>query len=112
MVTAEAALVLPVVAGFALTLVWLVTLAVVHVRAVDAARDAAREIARGGDVAEAETKARATAGDGATVSLDRHGDDATVVVDVTSRAPAWLLVPMPDVDVRASATVAVEGDDP
>jgi Flp pilus assembly protein TadG len=107
-VTAEAALVLPVVAAFALALVWLVTVALAHVRVVDAARDAAREIARGGDPAAAQAQARATAGQGVTMVVDRSGQDATVTIRFASRSPTWLLVPMPDVDVSATATVAAE----
>ena len=107
-VTAEAALVLPVIAAFALALVWLVSVALAHVRAIDAARDAAREIARGGDVAAARAQARATTGRDVQLTVDRAGGDATVTVGFRSSAPSWLLVPLPDADVSASATVAVE----
>ena len=59
--TAEAAIVVPIMAAFALALVWLITLGIAQVRAVDAARDAAREMARGDDAAAAVSAARRTA---------------------------------------------------
>ena len=107
-VTAEAALVLPLVAAFALALVWLISLGFAQVQAADAARDAAREIARGGDQGMATMAARRTAPDSASVALQREGDLVTVSVSFPSRPPSWLLVPVPSVDVHASATVAAE----
>ena len=107
-VTAEAALVLPIVAAFALGLVWLISIGLAQVQATDAARDAAREIARGGDQTTATVAARRTAPDLAAVGLERDGDLVTVSVAFPSRPPAWLLVPIPSVDVHASATVAIE----
>ena len=109
-VTAEAAVVLPIMAAFALSVVWMISLGIAYVEAVDAARDAAREIARGGDLAEATARARATAPEDARVSVDRAGGVADVEVVFTARAPGWLLVPLPPVDVRATASVEVEDD--
>jgi hypothetical protein len=109
-VTAEAALVLPIVAGFALTLVWMVSVGIGYITAVDAARDAAREIARGGDVAGATARARETAPADSRVDVHRDGVDAVVDVAFSTRAPGWLLVPLPSVEVRASSTVEVEDD--
>ena len=107
-VTAEAALVLPLVAAFALALVWLISLGFAQIQAADAARDAAREIARGGDQGAATMAARRTAPDSASVVLQRDSDLVTVSVSFSSRPPSWLLVPVPSVDVHASATVAAE----
>lgn len=111
MVTAEAALVLPLVAVFALVLVWLVSVCIAQVRIVDAARDGARAVARGDDDATVEETARRTAGGGAVVGI-RHDSHGLVTVTVTrsASAPDWLLVPLPDITVRSAATVDGEDD--
>ena len=108
--TAEAAIVLPIMAAFALALVWLITLGIAQVQAVDAARDAARARARGDDAAAAVDAARRTAPADARVSVDRQGDDWLVTVTFPAAPPGWLLVPAPSMDVHASAVVAAEGD--
>lgn len=108
-VTAEAALVLPTMALFALALVWMIGVAIAQVRVVDAARDAAREVARGGDIAAADGQARRTAPDGSRVQVNVVGGQATVSVTCPASPPAWMILPLPTVDVHATATVAVEG---
>lgn len=107
-VTAEAAIVLPIMAAFALALVWLISLGIAQVRAVDAARDAAREVARGGDAAAAIVVAHRSAPADARVSVDRDGADWVVTVTFPARAPGWLMVPVPTADVHATAVVAAE----
>ncbi len=109
-VTAEAAIVLPLMAVFVLALVWMISLGITEVRAVDAARDAAREIARGGDDAAAVAAARDTVPESSTVRVDHGTEDVAVVVTVRQQPPGWLLLPVPDVDVHASATVRTEAD--
>ena len=64
-VTAETAVVLPMIAVFAVGLAWLVSLGVVEVRAQDAAREAARVVARGESVAAGTAYARRVATPGA-----------------------------------------------
>ena len=110
MVTAEAAVVLPLVALAALALVWLLTIGIADVWVIDAARDAARSLAKGDTAAGAVRAARRTAGEDASVRIQRR--DGLVSVTVTRRvsAPGWLLVPLPSVTVHADSTVAVEGD--
>lgn len=110
MVTAEAALVLPMVAAFCLVLVWLVSVGVAQVQVVDAARDAARAIARGEDQDVAATAARRTAPDGSHVEFDASAEVVTVRVSVQATAPRWLPVPLPAIPVGSSSTVEVEGD--
>ena len=107
-VTAEAAIVLPLVAAFALALVWLVSLGIAQVRAVDAARDAARALARGDDESAAVSAAERTAPDGSTVTTRRADDTVTVMVESRQRLPGWLLVPLPTVTVSADSTVQAE----
>jgi hypothetical protein len=109
-VTAEAAVVLPIVAAFALTLIWMISVVVAEVRAVDAARDAARAVARGDGVAAAVAQARNTSPDGSHVTISRHGDLVTARVSFAARPPGWLLVPLPSVEVGSTSTVEVEGD--
>ncbi|MGI8700427.1 MAG: TadE family type IV pilus minor pilin [Nocardioidaceae bacterium] len=110
MVTAEAALVLPLVALFALALVWLVSVGIDQVRVVDAARDAARALARGDGDAAASQAARRTAGSGAVVVIRRNSSVVSVTVSQRASAPDWLLVPLPAVLVTSQSSVEVEGD--
>lgn len=110
-VTAEAAIVLPLIAAFALVLVWMIAVGIAQVQVVDAARDAARALARGDDEAAAVEAADRTAPDRATVSSSRTGDTVTVTVSSHQEAPSWLLVPLPDVTLDATATVQLEERD-
>lgn len=108
MVTAEAAFALPLVALFALVLVWLVSVGIEQVRVVDAARDAARAVARGDGDAAASQAARRTAGSGAAVQIQHTSAVVSVTVSQHASAPDWLLVPLPAVVVTSSASVEVE----
>lgn len=107
-VTAEAAVVLPLVAAFAVSMVWVVSASIGQILVVDAARDAARELARGEDAAAVVAQARRTAPDGARVTIHRSGGLVTVEVSATQTPPGWLLAPIPDWTVRSSSTVEVE----
>jgi hypothetical protein len=107
-VTAEAALVLPLIAAFCLTLVWMVSVAIAQIRVVDAARDAARSVARGEDAGAAVALAQRGAPHGAQVAIKHSADTATATVSVRVAAPHWLLVPLPAVTVQSSAAVEVE----
>jgi hypothetical protein len=108
MVTAEAAAVLPLVAIFALAMVWLLSVGITQVRVVDAARDAARAVARGDPDDQAIVAARRTAGADARVGIHRAAGLVTVTVLEQARAPGWLLVPLPAVAIRSQSTVEVE----
>lgn len=107
-VTAESAVVLPLVAAFALAMVWMVTVAIAQVQVVDAARDGARAMARGEDVPAAVSLAQRVS-PGARVDVTQDRQTVTVVVQTDSIAPAWLLVPLPSVTLKAASTVEVEG---
>ncbi len=109
-VTAEAALVLPLLAVFAISLMWLISLGIAHVQAVDAARDAARELARGGDVAAATARALETAPAGSRIEVGHVQGLAHVDVTFAAQPPGWLLVPLPPVDVSATSVVATEDE--
>lgn len=110
-VTVEAAVVLPIIAAFALTLVWMLTVGIAKVETVDAARDAARAIARGDDPEQARVIAARTAPPDADIHIseDRTGE-VTVTVSVRAEPPGWLLVPLPAVDVGSQATTLVEAE--
>lgn len=110
MVTAEAALVLPMVAVFVLALVWLLSVGIEQVRVVDAARDAARAVARGDDDAAAAEAARRTAGSEAEVVIRHEGGLVSVTVSERVSAPGWLFVPLPTVSVDSRASVEAEDD--
>ncbi len=110
-VTAESALVMPVVAFFALAMVWMITLGVSEVRAVDAARDTARSLARGDGLDRAVQAGRLSAPDGSQIEVSRSGEFADVTVTVRVRTPGWLLIPFPPVTLRATAVAPMEGAD-
>ena len=103
MVTAEAALVIPVLVALAAALAWVVALGVVQVRLVDAAREAARVAARGEAAAEVQQAALSAAPDGSTVRVYRNGDSwvAEVSVQVGTDLPLVGLLPAVGMSARA-----------
>lgn len=107
-VTAETAVVLPVLVGVAMGLVWLVALSVTHVRVVDAARETARALARDEPHATAVALGRRVAPEGARISV-REGDSEVVVsVVATTQGPGGLFDFLPAVEVDAEAVAARE----
>ncbi|MGC5342916.1 TadE family type IV pilus minor pilin [Streptomyces sp. DT24] len=73
-VTAEAAMVIPVLVAFALALVWALVAASAQIRCVDAARAGARAAARSEPEAGVLAAAREAAPGGARVVLERAGE--------------------------------------
>ncbi|MDQ3486021.1 MAG: pilus assembly protein [Actinomycetota bacterium] len=108
--TAEAAVVLPIVAAFALALVWMVSVGIAQIQVVDAARDAARGAARGDDRESAVAAARRAAPRNADIDVSFTADTVHVSVTSEQAGPGWLLVPLPVLTVRAESTVEVEDD--
>lgn len=106
-VTAEAALVMPVLAAVTLALVWMLGLAVAQVRVTDAAREAARAVARGDPVEEATALAH-TAAPGAEVHIDTGGQRVRVHVIRTVRPPGDLLGHLATTSVEATAEALAE----
>ncbi|MBY8881398.1 TadE family type IV pilus minor pilin [Actinacidiphila acidipaludis] len=86
-VTAETAMVIPMLVALTGLLVWGVMAAAAQVRCVDAARAGAREAARSEAPADVLKAARAAAPAGAQVSVRRDGD--TFRVRVTVPAPRF-----------------------
>jgi len=87
MVTAELAVIAPLGVALALLLLWVVSLGLTQVRLVDASREAARVVARGEPVTQAEALARAQAPAGTDVSISTADGVVTVRATATSRMP-------------------------
>ena len=105
MVTAETAVVLPVLLLVLAGAVAAVTVVGAQLRCVDAAREGARAAARGEDVATVRALVLRAAPDGVAVSVAHEGEDVRVVV--SGRVPA--LGPLPlDVEVSAEAVARLE----
>jgi hypothetical protein len=107
-VTAEAAVVLPLVVLFALGLAWLVALGATQVRALDAARETARAVARGEDPDTSLGLGRRVATSGAQIEVRDEGETVVVTVDAPVRGPGGLFAFLPTYHARASAVAAEE----
>ena len=105
MVTAETAVVLPVLLLVLAGAVAAVTVIGAQLRCVDAAREGARAAARGDDVATVRALVLRAAPDGMDVAVAYGGEDVRVVV--AGRLP--LLGPVPlDVELVAEAVARLE----
>ncbi|MFF2861437.1 TadE family type IV pilus minor pilin [Streptomyces rubiginosohelvolus] len=89
-VTAEAAVVIPVLVAFALALLWALMAAADQIRCVDAARAGARAAARSEPETEVLDAARDAAPQGARVAMGRAGDLWRVRVEAPTRGPGGL----------------------
>jgi TadE-like protein len=107
-VTAETAMVLPVLVALTFALVWLVSLAVTQVRVVDAARETARAAAREDSGGRAVDLGRRVAPRGSTFQVSRNGDDVVVHVAATVRGPGGLFGFLPSPRLGATAVAAKE----
>jgi Flp pilus assembly protein TadG len=105
MVTAETAVVLPVLLLVLAAAVAAVTVVGAQLRCVDAAREGARAAARGEDLATVRALVLRAAPDGVTVSVTQTGED--VRVGVSGRIAPLGPVPL-DVDVSAAAVARLE----
>ncbi|MGW3140120.1 TadE family type IV pilus minor pilin [Streptomyces sp. NPDC001139] len=102
-VTAESAVVLPVLVMFAMALVWGLLVVAARIQCVDAARTGARAAARQ-DPADAVLRvAREAAPRDARVTVGREGDQVRVVV--VAKPPALRGLPF---EVREEAVAAAE----
>ena len=103
MVTAETAVVLPVLLLVLAASIAAVTVVGAHLRCLDAAREGARAAARGDGVAALRAVAAEAAPDGARTAVERDG--ARVRVTVTALVAPLGPVPL---DVQVSATAVAE----
>lgn len=102
-VTAESAVVLPVLVMFAMALVWGLLVVAAQIQCVDAARTGARAAARQ-DPAEAVVEVASEAAPrGATVTVGRKGDEVRVVV--VAKPPVLRGLPF---EVREEAVAVAE----
>ncbi|MFJ5709879.1 TadE family type IV pilus minor pilin [Streptomyces sp. NPDC093105] len=101
--TVEAAIVLPVLALFAMALLWALAASAAQIRCVDAARAGARAAARSEPAAAVTAAARAAAPEGARVAVAREGDLWRVTVEAAAPGPGGL-----GVTLRAGAAALAE----
>ncbi|MFI6878637.1 TadE family type IV pilus minor pilin [Streptomyces sp. NPDC050400] len=102
-VTAEAAVVLPVLVAFTMALIWAVLATSAQIRCVDAARAGARAVARQEAQDAAVAAAREAAPPGARVEVSREGDLVRVTVRARAAGPGPL-----GVELSAQAVAAAE----
>ncbi|MFI1419151.1 TadE family type IV pilus minor pilin [Streptomyces sp. NPDC020731] len=102
-VTAESAMVLPVLVMFATTLVWGLLVVAAQIQCVDAARAGARAAARQDPPDAVVEVTRAAAPPGARVTVNRETEQVRVVVE--ARLPVLHGLPF---DLREEAVAAVE----
>ncbi|MBL3670271.1 pilus assembly protein [Streptomyces sp. M2CJ-2] len=102
-VTAEAAMVLPVLVMFAMVLVWGLLVVAAQIQCVDAARTGARAAARQDSPGAVVEVTRRAAPSGAEVTVSRETSRVRVVV--VARLPVLSGLPF---DVREEAVAAVE----
>ncbi len=107
-VTAETAVALPVIVLFALSMAWLVGIGAVQIRAIDAARETARAVARGDGAGEAVSLGRRVAGEGSAVEVEESGEIVVVTVTSPVSGPAGLFGAWSGFRVRAQAVAAQE----
>ncbi|MFJ9040944.1 TadE family type IV pilus minor pilin [Streptomyces sp. NPDC102406] len=103
MVTAEAAVVLPVLVAFTMALIWALLAASAQIRCVDAARAGARAVARQEPRGAAIGAAREAAPSGARIEVGREGDLVRVTVRARSTGPGPL-----GVELGAQAVAVAE----
>lgn len=107
--TAELALGLPLLLAVTVGLVWLLAVGAGQVRVVDAAREAARSLARGDPEPVAFDRARRVAGEGSQASaVSGNGGDVVVTVTREVSGPGGLFEFLPGVVLEAEAVAAVE----
>lgn len=102
-VTAESAVVLPVLVMFAMALVWGLLVVAAQIQCVDAARTGARAAARQDPVDAVIEVTREAAPRGATVTAGREGDEVRVVV--VAKPPVLRGLPF---EVREEAVASAE----
>ena len=107
-VTAETAMVLPLLVALTIALAWLLTLGIAQVRVVDAARETGRALARDESEGVAIGLGRQAAPEGARIEVSHSANEVVVVVTSTVHGPGGLLSGLPAVDVRARAVAARE----
>lgn len=109
-VTAELALGLPVLLALTTGMVWLLSVGAAQVRTVDAAREAARAVARGDDPAAAVAVAEQVAPEGVRVAVSTAGGRVVATARGRVPGPGGLFSFLPGVDVSAEAVAVAEAE--
>ena len=109
--TAELAMVLPLLVAVTIGLVWLLAVGAAQVRAVDAARETARAVARGDSVTDAVARGSRIAPAGSRIGVHDDGGEVTAVVVGRVEGPGGLFARLPGVTVSAEAVAAGEETD-
>jgi hypothetical protein len=107
--TAELAMTLPLLIGVTIGLVWLLAIGAAQVRAVDAARETARAVARGDAAGAAVARGELVAPPGSRVTVRDDGDEVTAVVAGRVAGPGGMFH-VPFARISAQAVAAVEDD--
>jgi hypothetical protein len=110
MVTAELAVVLPALVVVVVFAMWSVTAVTAQLQCVDAARVAARAMARGDSTDASTAAARAVAPAGARVNIARSGDLVVVDVGLTARLPGPWSGRLPGLSLSGRAVAPAEGE--
>lgn len=106
--TAELATALPLLVAVTIGLVWLLAVGTAQVRAVDAARETARAVARGDGDAQAVEQGLRVAPPGSRISVHDDGDQVTAVVVGRVDGPGGLFARFPGVTITAEAVATSE----
>ncbi|WP_323794217.1 TadE family protein [Nocardioides sp.] len=109
-VTAETALVLPILLMTTIGLVWLLSLGAAQLRVIDAARETARAVARGDDVGAAVAVGERVAPAGGRVVVSDGGGQVVARATADVAGPGGLFRWWPAVTVRAEAVASSEGE--
>lgn len=107
-VTAELALGIPLLCAVTLGLVWLLSVGVAQIRTVDAAREAARAVARGDDPISAVAAGQRVAPDGVAVTVATEGDRVVARASGQVEGPGGLFSFLPGVSLGSEAVAVLE----
>lgn len=107
-VTAETALALPTLLAVTAALAWLLSVGAAQVRTVDAAREAARAVARGDDPAAAVAVAERVAPEGVGVVVTTQGDRVVARASGQVPGPGGLFSFLPGATVESEAVALAE----
>ncbi len=107
-VTAELAMSLPLLVAVTVGLVWLLAIGADQLRAVDAARETARAVARGDSTGEAVAAGQRIAPDGARIAVSSGSGEVRVTVTGEVAGPGGLFDFLPAVRLHAQAVSVAE----
>lgn len=106
--TAELVAVLPGLVAVVLALAWLLSLGIAQARTVDAAREAARALARGDEESAAVGRGQEVGPAGTSIAISHQGAQVVATASVEMHGPGGLLGFLPGAHLHASATAADE----